>query len=305
MKNKHYEVILMIILFLTPPYLQATEVTSTINFTGSALSIATNTNWVADTIDITAPSEVHYDMYMYVNNTLTATGMGRLAYGYGAGSLNVTTNTPWVMDTIGMTTTGAADRSVLDQSINSTPDGTSIGRNALYIGDGSITTSSAYNGFNVPQGEASVTGIYLNGNNYGVLIQRPLEFNAGFGGMRESVAAAGGNPSNPYSVQQFGYVDVDGSGNFNLTNDHRVFMGVTGDQSATITSTNFGSFPQPGPDVFRANITSWAIGNGAYSFGAESPVMQGYDTFNFGFGTTGTLVNSDVFEISAGFSANH
>jgi hypothetical protein len=102
MKNKHYAVILMTIFFLAPPYLQATEVTNTLNFHGynnSTLSVTTNTNWVADKIDIKAFSEARYDMYMYVNSALTDTGMGRLAYGYGDGSLSVTTYTPWVTDT--------------------------------------------------------------------------------------------------------------------------------------------------------------------------------------------------------------
>jgi hypothetical protein len=195
---------------------------------------------------------------------------------------------------------------VLDQSINSAPDGTSIGRNALYIGDGFITTSSAYNGFNAPQGEPSVTVINIEGNGYGLLVQRPLEFNAGFGGMRESIAAAGGNPSNPhYSVQQFGYVDADGSGNFTPQNDYSVFMGVTGDHSATITSSGFGSFPQPGPDVFRANTTSWAIGNGAYSFSSASQVMQLNVDWSFGWGNSTVIVDdSSPLKINDYFSAN-
>jgi hypothetical protein len=306
MKNKHYEVILMAFFFLAPQYLQAGEITSTLSFSGynnSTLSVTTNTNWVSDTIDIKAVSEARYDMYMSVNADTTATGMGRLAYGTGNGSLSVSTYTPWGTDQISIATTGAADRSVLDQFINSAPDGTSISRTALYIGDGSIVALSAYNGFNVPTGETSVMGIYIEGNNYGVLIQRPIVFNAGFGGIKGSVsvAEAGGNC---YSVQQFGFVDMDGSGSFTPHSDYGVFTSINGDGSAAITSTDFGSFPGPGSDVFRANTTSWAIGDGAYSFSSESSVERLNVDWAFGWGDSTIIVDDSTLQINDYFSAN-
>jgi len=303
----------MAIFLLATQYLQATEVRNTLSFTGynnSTLSVTTNTEWVSDTINIIAYSEASYVMDMYVNSAQTHTDIGRLAFGYGDGSIAVATDTPWVTDTISIATTDADTRSVLDQFISSASGGTYISRNALFIGDGSITTSSTYKGFNALEGEASTTGIYIEGNGYGILIQSPLEFNAGFGGIRESIAAAGGNPEaeggNPhYSVQQFGYVDADGSGDFTPQQDYRVLMGVSGDRSATITSSNYGSSPQQGPDTFRANTVSWASGDGAYSFASESQVTQLYVDWAFGWGNSTVIVDdSSPLEVSDYFSAN-
>lgn len=317
MKNRHYVVILTAVFFLTPQCLQATtEVLNTINFIGynnSSFSMTTDTAWIHDQIDIVAGTEAVYNLELFVRSAQNGTHLGRYAHGAGTSSLAVTTVTPWVTDSIGVAISGADDRSVLDQYINSSGYSTHIGRNALFIGEGVIETTSVYNGFNAPggEGEPSVTGIYIEGKRYGVLIQNgSLEFNADFGGMRESVATAGGD----YTVEQSGYVDADISGDFTASNDYGTFISIAGDHSATISSSDFGTSPQSGLDIFQANnISSWATGEGVYFLNLESPTTQLNLEWVFGHGTLSVfggngpiLVGIDfvAIEVDADFSAN-
>jgi hypothetical protein len=236
----------------------------------------------------------------------TFTGYGTmdfLHYGNGDSSITFTTDTDWVSDRIDVIT-GSGGNSVLDQHIYSDPSRTNITRNALYIGPGSIETSTTYYGSNVPGGEDSITGIYLTGDSYGALIQNgSLEFSADFGGISESAAVAGSTYST-YSVEQFGFVDTDGSGDFTQQVDHGTFVGVSGDYSATVATFDFGSVPQPGPDTFHTNSMSWATGEGYYSFYVEAPSGQLSTIIGFGQADILIDVDSDIVEGSASFDAN-
>jgi len=237
----------------------------------------------------------------------TFTGYGTKDFfhrGYGDSSIAVITDTDWVADRIDVITGPGGDW-VVDQHIYSDPSGTNISRNALYIGQGSIETLSTYNGSNAPGGEDSITGIYLTGDTYGALIQNgSVEFNADFGGIRESVAVAG-SIGGTYFVEQFGFVDTDGSGDFTPQVDHGTSVSVTGDSySGTISTFDFGSFPQPGPDTFHAESISWATGDGSYYFTAETPTIQTSTGFDFGWGSIDTTFDLDIVEGSASFNAD-
>ena len=241
-----------------------------------------------------------------ISGTFTGYGTTLLMHnGYGNSSINFTTDTDWVLDRIDVVTTGPDASFVLDQQVYSDPSGTRISRNALYIGPGSVETSSTYYGSNVTGGENSITGIYLSGDNYGALIQNgSLEFNATFGGICESVAVAGSGHST-YFVGQFGYVDVDGLGDFTPGVDYGTSVSVSGEHSATIVTFDFGSSPQPaGPDTFNAEIISWATGDGIYSFAAETPTTQAFVDMGFGWGNVDTTFDSDTLEVDADFEAN-
>jgi len=229
-----------------------------------------------------------------------------LHYGYSSSSVSFLTNTDWATDTINMITTSPEASSVLDQHVYSDPAGTRISRNALFIGQGSIDTSSTYYGSNVPGGENSISGISLAGDTYGALIQNgSLEFSATFGGIRESVAMAAGN-SNTYSVEQFGFVDADGLGTFTPQEDSMISVDVSGDYySATIATFDFGSVPQPAePDILYAEIRSWATGIGTYSYTAATPATEVSTGFDFGYGTITTTFDADALKSWASFDAN-
>lgn len=232
-----------------------------------------------------------------------------LHYGYGIDSISCITDTDWVLDSIDVITTSPGASCVLDQYVYSDLSGTSISRNALYIGPGSIDTSSTYKPVNQynpgGEGQNSITGISITGDSYGALIQNgSLEFNATFGGIRESVAVAG-NYYSTYSVEQFGFVDVDGLGDFTPLVDYGTSVSVSGEHSATILTFDFGSSPQPtGPDTFNAEIISWATGDGIYSFTAETPTTQVFVDFDFGTGNVNTTFDFDTVEGSADFKAN-
>ncbi|MBA7685177.1 hypothetical protein ES703_93595 [subsurface metagenome] len=234
--------------------------------------------------------------------------MDFLHYANGNTSMSFTTDTDWVADRIDIITTGAESRSVLEQHVYSDASGTRISRNALYIGPGpgsSIVASSTYYGSKAPNGENNITGISLTGDSYGALIQNgSLEFNATFGGIRESVAVAGSS-YNGYSVEQFGFVDADGSGDFTPQVDYGTTESISGDYySATIATFDFGSVPQPGLDTFHGNCISWATGVGDYSFNVESPAMRLSVNTNFGWVDAISIVDSEPFEVSASFKAN-
>jgi len=227
-----------------------------------------------------------------------------LHYGYGSSSVSFLTNTDWAVDMINMITTSPEASSVLDQHVYSDSAGTRISRNALFIGQGSIDTSSTYYGSNVQGGENSISGISLAGDSYGALIQNgSLEFSATFGGIRESVAMAAGS-FNTYSVEQFGFVDADGLGTFTPQEDYGTSVGVSGDYySATIATFDFGSVPQPAePDILYAEISSWATGAAIYSFTVESPAMGTYMSFE---GVDVEIsVDFDTLKLDAEFKAN-
>jgi len=230
--------------------------------------------------------------------------MDFIHYGNGNSSVTFTTDTDWVGDIIDVIT-GTGGNSVLDQHIYSDPAGTSISRNALYIGPGSIETSTTYYGSNAPNGEDTIAGIYLTGDSYGALIQNgSLEFNVDFGGIGESVAVAGSTYS-PFSVEQFVCVDTDGSGDFTPQDDYGTSVGVSGDYySGTIATFDFGSYPQPGPDTFHADSTSWATGVGGYYVNAVTPAIQVSTGFDFGQGSIETTFDFDTVEGIASFEAN-
>jgi len=230
--------------------------------------------------------------------------MDFLHYGNGNSSVTFTTDTDWVSDRIDVIT-GPEGNSVLDQHIYSDPSLTNISRNALYIGPGSIETLTTYYGSNAPNGEDAIAGIYITGDSYGALIQNgSLEFNADFGGIAESVAVAGSTYST-YSVEQSVFVDTDGSGDFTPQNDYGTSVGVSGDYySGTIATSDFGSSPQPGPDTFHAESTSWATGVGGYYVTAVTPAIQASTGFDFGQGSIETTFDFDTLEVNASFEAN-
>lgn len=264
-KNIYITIVTLSLLFISPHFLAA-DITTKISFSGYGI-------------------------------------MDCLYYGNSNSNHTLFTDTDWVWDRIDVIA-GSGANSVLDQHVDSNSSGTHISRNALYIGPGSIKTESRYKGFsnvNVPDGEDSITGIYIEGDGYGALIQNgSLEFNANFGGIKESVAVAGGNY---YFMEQFGFVDSDNTGDFTPSDSPWTSVGISGDDSATIGTFDFGSTPQPGPDRFYADSMSWAYGEGSYSFNATSPTIQTSVNMGFGWGDINTRVDFDTLKANAHFWA--
>ncbi|GAF87560.1 unnamed protein product, partial [marine sediment metagenome] len=180
-----------------------------------------------------------------------------------------------------------------------------ISRIALYIGPGNINTMSEYHGSNVVDGEDSVTGITVQGQNYGILIQNPsLVFNPVFGGIGTSIASGGGD----YSVAQFGgFGTIDkGSGTYIPGNEvGGSSVEVIGDQSAVVITTDFGTLPVIGPDEFQAYAISWASGIGKISFTGYSGDSSTTGGMVFGEGEFKATAEFNSLVNHLFFKANH
>ncbi len=187
--------------------------------------------------------------------------------GFGDSNQTVITDTKWALDKI--TVTGSTgSRTVLDQFVKADSSETNISRNAIFIGSGFIDTESIYKGSNASEGEDSRTGIYIAGDNYGVLIENgSLVFNELFGGINNSIAMASGN----YEISQIGDLGtfLDSNPNFAIGNTWSVLK-ITGTNSGTLESYLYGSFPQSGTDKFVENTNGWANGNGTFYFHGQS-----------------------------------
>jgi len=223
-----------------------------------------------------------------------------LTFSSGDSNHTGTTDTPWAWDEIRVIA-GAGTSSVLDQYVNSSLYGTYMSRNALFIGPGSIESVSEYIGSNVQDGEDSVTGIIIEGENYGALIQNAsLAFDVLFGGIMESVAVGGGD----YSVEQYGGTGNLDSGNYNPgPGATSTSVSISGEGSGTIASLNFGSTPQQGPDKFYATTFGGANGGGTYSYSAST--QDSGTTINMGFvsAEVEAYVNSETLEVQHYFRA--
>jgi len=207
-----------------------------------------------------------------VNVNIQLTGIGiinSLLSGGENTNMTRTTDSEWAWDEIVVETKEDAN-SVLDQLVFQGDLGTHISRNALYIGEGSINTTSQYKGSH-GGGEDSLSGTSVEGENYGVLIQHgSLEFNEDFGGADETVLAAGGN----YTIGQWGgFGNIDSGGNvIRGEDDPWISLTLRGDQSGSIQSSVFGSETEP--NTYYANSTASAIGLGDYSFKGYSVDMD-------------------------------
>lgn len=178
--------------------------------------------------------------------------------GFGNSNQTVITETDWVVDNITVQGSSGSTMSVLDQFLDSDSSGTDIYRNALFIGTGLISTNSFYLGSNSSNGEDSRTGIFIAGENYGVLLETPgLSFNSSFGGINSFAASASGN----YQIQQLGQFGTYNTASDAFTQgDIGTLLLVSGGTAGTIGSLNYGSFPQTGQDAFPGETSGWAEG---------------------------------------------
>lgn len=189
--------------------------------------------------------------------------------GLGNSNQTVITDTKWALDKITVTgSTGA--RTVLDQFIKADSSQTKISRNALFIGSGSIDSESIYKGSNVSEREDNRTGIFVGGENYGVLIENgSLIFNESFGGIDKSIATGSGN----YEITQIGdlgtFIESEPNSNFEVGDTWSVLR-ITGTNSGTLETLLYGSFPQNGTDKFIESTNGWANGAGTFYFHGHS-----------------------------------
>jgi len=237
-----------------------------------------------------------------VNVNIQLTGIGIInSLSFGGENTNITgtTDSEWAWDEIAVETKEDAN-SVLDQLVFQGDLGTHISRNALYIGEGSINTTSQYKGSH-GGGEDSLSGTSVEGENYGVLIQHgSLEFNDDFGGADETVLAAGGN----YAIGQWGgFGNIDSGGNvIRGEDDPWISLTLRGDQSGSIRSSIFGS--ESKTNTYYADSTANAIGLGDYSFNIYSADMDALLYTQFTQARVYTLADFERLKAEALLMAN-
>ncbi|MBS3788958.1 MAG: hypothetical protein V5A79_06485 [Candidatus Bipolaricaulota bacterium] len=218
--------------------------------------------------------------------------------GFGNSNQTVITSTSWSMDIISVSGSSGS-RTVLDQFISAENTKTKISRNALFIGSGSIDSDSIYKGSESQTGEDSKTGVFVTGDNYGVLIQNgSLLFNNNFGGIKESIATASGE----FVIEQIGQFGTLSPSNSFIVGDISTLVRITGANSATLKTFNYGSVPRAGKDAFFANTNGWANGDTTFFFeGTEDPTSINAKIRIAGQGKIGIQALFETLEANAHF----